>query len=807
MIKVFLAGYYGFKNLGDELLLFKILQDITKIFPEAQFLIWSGDKGFTESFLRNFSVIAVDRFSVEETVSAVITSEVVILGGGGLIQEYYGLKVEALFKDFGYHVPSYAIPPFLAKIFGKKVFYWCLGHGPVFSEEGKIFSRWFYSLADIISVRDEYSFFQIKALSPQAKIFLDIDPLLDMDFSRWKVQKKEDKVLGVSLRKWFLEEEILKRVKTVLMRLMDEKRDLKILFIPCDLRGDLSLNLKLREGFPSERVLDYKVEDLFQIVSAISRCSFFLGMRLHSLILAYKLGIPLLGLSYDIKTQEFLESVNLDFIDLLELREENLYFKLKNLIENPQIFEEQTFLYRTPKIFEKFLKEESCENDRKIENSRLIQEEKKNYVSKFIKFLLFQREALEEKLNRNINKISWFEREREELINKISWLEREREREKEKLSLEKEHLVYRLNEIYSSNFWKVACKYYKLRDSTFLRKLYPYYKPVLDRIFKKSFEKKVLTDKKIEIDLVKKLTQIIGYNETKKVFLFYPIDWHHSLTSRPHHFAKEFSKKGYLTFFVTPNSIDKVRDFYELERNLYLVPKGSFLNDLSDSLILFASTDSDISLERIRDWKSKGNFIVYDYLDEISPEIGGKVDFILERHKKLSLKEVDLVCCVSNKLYEEEKKRFSERQLIYLPNACEYQHFNVTKNLDKVPEKMKTLLSEEPIIGYYGSLAEWIDYELLNYIAEQRPNWKIVLIGVDYDGSIKNLKSLPNIHYLGPVKYEELPNYAVWFDVALIPFKRGEIAKATSPIKLFEYLALGKVVLYTSDLVECKLYQ
>jgi glycosyltransferase involved in cell wall biosynthesis len=68
-----------------------------------------------------------------------------------------------------------------------------------------------------------------------------------------------------------------------------------------------------------------------------------------------------------------------------------------------------------------------------------------------------------------------------------------------------------------------------------------------------------------------------------------------------------------------------------------------------------------------------------------------------------------------------------------------------------------------------------------------------------------NLLALPNIHWLGPREYSELPDYLRYFTVATIPFLINNITLATSPIKLFEYMAAGKPIV-TSDLPECRKY-
>jgi glycosyltransferase involved in cell wall biosynthesis len=267
------------------------------------------------------------------------------------------------------------------------------------------------------------------------------------------------------------------------------------------------------------------------------------------------------------------------------------------------------------------------------------------------------------------------------------------------------------------------------------------------------------------------------------------------------------AKSGFLSIYCTPNFHDNVSGFDFINENLILsnICCSSY-QDIKNSVIIFPSTSNYPSIEEIELLKNNGNIIIYDYIDEISPEITGSIEIQMKRHREISPKNVDYVCAVSLKLYNEMLKRFPEDRVIYLPNGVEFNHFNVEKDIKNIPEVMKGLI-DRPIIGYFGALASWIDYDLINYVAENRPEWNIVIIGVDYDGSMKNLKDLSNIIYLGFINYKELPKYAVWFDVAIIPFREGEIAKTTSPIKMYEYMALGKPVVFTKDLEECKLYK
>ncbi|PQP33882.1 glycosyltransferase family 1 protein, partial [Desulfobacteraceae bacterium SEEP-SAG9] len=101
-----------------------------------------------------------------------------------------------------------------------------------------------------------------------------------------------------------------------------------------------------------------------------------------------------------------------------------------------------------------------------------------------------------------------------------------------------------------------------------------------------------------------------------------------------------------------------------------------------------------------------------------------------------------------------------------------------------------------PLIGFFGLLNSWIDFDLIYNIALEHPEWNLILIGPS-QLSIDILPKRKNIHYLGPIDYEELPNYARCFDVALIPFKINELTVSVNPLKLMEYFSLGLPVVST----------
>jgi glycosyltransferase involved in cell wall biosynthesis len=90
-----------------------------------------------------------------------------------------------------------------------------------------------------------------------------------------------------------------------------------------------------------------------------------------------------------------------------------------------------------------------------------------------------------------------------------------------------------------------------------------------------------------------------------------------------------------------------------------------------------------------------------------------------------------------------------------------------------------------------------MDIELLGQLAAAHPEWHLVMLGPVVKISEESLPKLPNIHYLGMKKYDELPAYLSGWEVALLPFAMNESAKFISPTKTPEYLAAGCHVVST----------
>jgi glycosyltransferase involved in cell wall biosynthesis len=103
---------------------------------------------------------------------------------------------------------------------------------------------------------------------------------------------------------------------------------------------------------------------------------------------------------------------------------------------------------------------------------------------------------------------------------------------------------------------------------------------------------------------------------------------------------------------------------------------------------------------------------------------------------------------------------------------------------------------EGPRIGFYGTLREWVDVELIAHVARARPQWSIALVGQQLS-DLSALDGIPNVHLLGQKPHAELPAYCKGFDVGLIPYRIDERMAFVNPLKLREYLSAGLPVVST----------
>jgi UDP-galactopyranose mutase len=184
--------------------------------------------------------------------------------------------------------------------------------------------------------------------------------------------------------------------------------------------------------------------------------------------------------------------------------------------------------------------------------------------------------------------------------------------------------------------------------------------------------------------------------------------------------------------------------------------------------------------------------VIYDCMDELSA-FKGASPVLKEREAEL-FKRADLVFTGGQTLYE--AKRDQHPSVYAFPSSIDAPHFAQARSISTDPADQAAIA--RPRLGFFGVIDERLDIELLDRVAEARPDWHLVIIGPIVKIDPETLPRRANIHYLGGKSYAELPAYLSGWDVALLPFARNESTRFISPTKTPEYLAAGCAVVSTS---------
>ena len=334
-----------------------------------------------------------------------------------------------------------------------------------------------------------------------------------------------------------------------------------------------------------------------------------------------------------------------------------------------------------------------------------------------------------------------------------------------------------------------------------------------DKMDRKMMEKKLEKEKEKNNEKYMFLEKLCKNNKYKYMFVFYPYtEWNLPIFQRPQQIALELANRGdTLYFFCTANGMYDNVDVYEkIKDNLYVTTEFKFLTEINTNkrIIHLYSTDIVSKLDLVKEALDRKDKILYEYIDEIHEDITQSVpeDF-MEKHNYIMKNEECYIVTTADKLYNDVKK-IRNKNYILATNGVTLEDF-VKKDNEEVPEKIKELKEKyEKLVGYYGALAKWFDYELVDKVAKKYPNYAIVLIGIEYDGSLKasGLLNNKNVYYLGKIDYKDLIKYSSNIDLLTIPFLINDITESTSPVKLFEYMATQKPIL-TTAMKECKKYK
>ena len=227
--------------------------------------------------------------------------------------------------------------------------------------------------------------------------------------------------------------------------------------------------------------------------------------------------------------------------------------------------------------------------------------------------------------------------------------------------------------------------------------------------------------------------------------------------------------------------------------------------------LLFKQTMKRLGFIRPIIWLSRpemscfiGNFneklIIYHVVDEYLSY--GEMD--VERRAKLEkleqqvLEKADLVIVVSEKLHA--TKSVFNKHTYLVPNGVDYASYSKALT-DDTPMPSDISQLPKPVIGYSGLISRRLDLGLIGYIAKSHTEWSLVLIGEVNDGGceseLNRLREMKNVYFLGIKEITQVPHYVRVFDVCIVPYKLNEQTENLSPLKLYDFMAMGKEIVTT----------
>ena len=324
----------------------------------------------------------------------------------------------------------------------------------------------------------------------------------------------------------------------------------------------------------------------------------------------------------------------------------------------------------------------------------------------------------------------------------------------------------------------------------------------------------------------------------KDIVLVSTAEWHHPFWTNKQHTAIQLARQGCRVLYIDSLGLRKPsvnsRDLSRIGRRLFrslrlpeqvhdriwvcsplVIPAARWgfiqrFNKLIIYLYLYFSrlylkfkspimwTYNPLTLRLID--PSKYEKLIYHCVDDISAQPGMDSRQILV-WERLLCENADLVFVTSKNLLKTRAEW--NQSTYYLPNVVDLSYFKLSADTDCDLTPPDLARIPGPRLLFVGAISGYkVDFDLLRDLALLRPEWSIVLIGAvgegDPDTDTDPLDDLPNVYFLGPKKYSDLPRYMSQCDVGLLPCLLNQYTINMFPMKFFEYLASGLPVVSTA---------
>ncbi|MFH2070568.1 MAG: polysaccharide pyruvyl transferase CsaB [Elusimicrobiota bacterium] len=301
MKNVLIAGYFGFGNAGDELILNSIIENVRKEKAGAKITVLSNSPLETALL---YGVTAVSRWNLPGVARSIKACDVFI-SAGGLYQD----------KTGNLSLYYYLSLILTARFFRKRIFLYGVEFAPIKHSINKLMIKFVMGFIDKIGVRSQGSMDFLKGIGVEKNVFLSADALLLMDTLPAKKQNPDSpsdkppdrprKIAMILKKSTPYHRDLLAQLCSALYN----RFSAEIYFVPFHLDRDVHfcIDVANKLNFPTLIEVFNKPSDLFGILSDMD---LVVSQRLHGLILSSLLKIPMFGISSDPKLGFFSSEID-----------------------------------------------------------------------------------------------------------------------------------------------------------------------------------------------------------------------------------------------------------------------------------------------------------------------------------------------------------------------------------------------------------------------------------------------------------------------------------------------------------------
>lgn len=310
MINLLIAGYHGFGNCGDEAILKAMTTNIRAIADDVDITALSHNPEFTKN---EYGIKSVQRFNVFQVLSAIRHSDIILSGGGTLLQN--GTSTRSLL----YYLSIIK----LAKLLRKRVMLYANGIGPVTGGINQKLVRTVINTVDVITLREKLSEADLRNIgvsNPNVSVTADAAFKLESinDAHAEKLLEKEGfedrgkARIGVSVRAWAKAkygEDYISKLAKACDNIADTGKE--IIFIPMQYPKDIAVSKKVSSMMKNKSYVLTRRYTPAEMMGIVGRVDVMVSMRLHTLIFAAVRNIPMVGIIYDPKIEYYLKELDM----------------------------------------------------------------------------------------------------------------------------------------------------------------------------------------------------------------------------------------------------------------------------------------------------------------------------------------------------------------------------------------------------------------------------------------------------------------------------------------------------------------